>query len=1809
MGFNFPFYGNSYSQLYFSTNGLISFGAGSSNQVNTAIPNTGVPTNMIAAFWDDLVVSSSTPVYYAQGGTAPNRYFIVEWRAVTTFAGSSAFSFETILYENGDILIQHQSLPASYSSTVGIENSRGDDGLQYQYGSSGLSAPKAVRFSHTGTPTPEINLKGNGLSIVDGENTPSTTNFTDFGSANIANATVSHTFTVENLSTVGLTLGGVPPVEISGVNAADFTVSAAPASPVGPGSSTTFTIVFDPSVSGARTASVSIANDDINENPYNFDIKGTGFTAPEMNVRSGSVSILDGDTTPDLADGSDFGSTTVAGGVVDHIFTIENLGSSDLNLSGAPLVVIGGANASDFSVNVDQTSSPVPPDGTTTFRVRFDPSVYGTRSATLSVANNDSDENPYNFNIQGFGDGPEINVKGNAVSIVDGDSTPSSTDNTNFGSANTTGGTVDRIFTIENLGNTDLTLGGTPKVSIGGANAADFSVTGAPASPVAGGSSTTFTVRFDPSALGTRLATINIANDDSNENPYDFSIQGTGIAPEINVKGNGVSIVDGDSTPSATDNTIFGTANVTAGTINRVFTIENLGTDALNLSGTPRVSISGANAADFSVAAAPGSPVAVSGSTTFTVRFDPSALGIRTATLSIANDDLDENPYNFSIQGTGAAPEINVKGSGVSILSGDSTPAVGDSTDFGTAITSGGTVDHVFTIENLGSVDLNLGGTPKVSIDGANAADFTVAADPASPVAGGASTTFTVRFDPSATGVRSATLSIANDDLDENPYSFDVQGTGTAPEMNVKGRGVSIPAGEATPNTADDTDFGNANLSNDGVDHVFTIENLGTDILTLGGTPKVSIGGANAADFTVTAAPASPVAAGVSTTFTVRFDPSASGTRSATISIANDDGDENPYSFDVQGAGIIAPEINVKGNGVSILDGDAAPDVADDTDFGSADVVHGTVDHVFTIENTGSADLALSGTPLVVIGGPDAADFSVSADPLSPVVAGGSTTFTVHFDPSETGARSATLSIASDDADENPYTFNLQGMGSVPELTVHKTGAGSGTVSSDLTGIDCGTTCTFLFDYNAVVTLSATPATGSNFAGWSGACAGSGSCIVSMDVAKTVTAHFSLNTYTLAVGSSGAGSGTVTSAPTGIDCGTTCSFDFDYGTAVLLSATPAAGSAFAGWSGDCSGTGTCTVTVDDAKSVTADFSLLPTYAISGDAGVAGVTLNYTGGSTTADDHGQYSFRVYSGWSGTVTPSMAEYSFSPDHRDYSNVTSDRTGQDYIATPTPYTISGNVGVGGAILAYPGGSTTANGSGLYSFTVPSGWSGTVIPSKSGYTISPASRSYTNVLTNQPAQDYSATSGISWSGTTNQGKTMAFSVASSGTQWLTFSLKVYVSACGLTMEVFPQGPGSITNGQFNGQLLTSGTFAFTGQITSPTTASGTYTFTNWVITGCGTLNASGTWTAGTPLPLPNDFTKSGPANGAVEQSIHPTLSWGATSYPGAYEYCLDSSNNNRCDTSWVSTGANTSVALAGLNINTTYYWQVRANNATGSTYANSNVWWAFTTQNEYTLTITSDHGTVTVTPSQATYHTGDVVQLTAKPAAGWAFVNWADGLTGSANPGLVTIHGNTSVTARYASLVTLNLNSVAANDGWILESSENGNTGGTLNATTGTLFLGDDAARKQYRSVLSFNTGGALPDTAVITTVTLKVMKQTIVGGGNPLSIFKGLMVDIKNGYFGKTAALLITDFQATASKSYGPFVIAPASNWYSLNLTAGKGYVNKLSSNSGLTQLRLRFKLDDNDNTIANYLSLYSGNASPANRPQLIITYYVP
>jgi hypothetical protein len=176
------------------------------------------------------------------------------------------------------------------------------------------------------------------------------------------------------------------------------------------------------------------------------------------------------------------------------------------------------------------------------------------------------------------------------------------------------------------------------------------------------------------------------------------------------------------------------------------------------------------------------------------------------------------------------------------------------------------------------------------------------------------------------------------------------------------------------------------------------------------------------------------------------------------------------------------------------------------------------------------------------------------------------------------------------------YTSIATGMAEFftqPKLSVTRQGSGTGTVTSNDGSINCGSTCSAIFNDGTPITLTANPAAGSAFAGWGGACSGTQTtCNVTMSSAQAVTASF-IQTFALTVTKQGTGSGTVTSSDGVINCGIACSATYNSGTTITLTATPASGSTFSGWGGTCVGTQPCTLTMSAAQAVSATFTQTP----------------------------------------------------------------------------------------------------------------------------------------------------------------------------------------------------------------------------------------------------------------------------------------------------------------------------------------------------------------------------------------------------------------------------------------------------------------------------------------------------------------------------------------------------------------------------------------------------------------------------------------
>lgn len=159
-------------------------------------------------------------------------------------------------------------------------------------------------------------------------------------------------------------------------------------------------------------------------------------------------------------------------------------------------------------------------------------------------------------------------------------------------------------------------------------------------------------------------------------------------------------------------------------------------------------------------------------------------------------------------------------------------------------------------------------------------------------------------------------------------------------------------------------------------------------------------------------------------------------------------------------------------------------------------------------------------------------------------------------------------------------------------LSVNLAGNGSGSIVSQPAGIDCRATCNAAFKPNTTVTLTAAADADSVFQGWSGACSGTAAtCSITLKQAETVTATFVLIQHSLNITKTGSGAGSVASTPAGIDCGASCSADFDINTQVQLTATPDSSAQFLGWSGACTGSGnTCVLTMSQDQLVGVDFA-------------------------------------------------------------------------------------------------------------------------------------------------------------------------------------------------------------------------------------------------------------------------------------------------------------------------------------------------------------------------------------------------------------------------------------------------------------------------------------------------------------------------------------------------------------------------------------------------------------------------------------------
>ncbi|WP_375559722.1 BspA family leucine-rich repeat surface protein [Bernardetia sp. OM2101] len=796
-----------------------------------------------------------------------------------------------------------------------------------------------------------INVQGNGNDIADGDMTPSTTDNTDFGSVTTSRRV---TYIIENTGTADLDISSI---NVSGANSSDFSLGISfPVTILPGGLGIRMDLIFTPSAAGLRTATITINSNDPDEAAFDFAVQGTGDIASNNNALSldgvddyvdiGFIPVTSAYTyemwfkadTPNtmLLDGTDaagslqsysflgfgrggelrFGQrvpaadlggdevTTTGVNYIDnqwhHIAAVKtntqlllyfdgvlvgstasttsinnnvyyylgHLGSGNRRLSGAlDEVRIWNVARSCSEINANINNELVGNETGLLAYYNFNQGVAGGNNTTVTTLNdltsNNNDGTLTNFALTGAssnwidgssngvsGTAPsniaEINVQGNATSIVSGDVTPSIADNTDFGNV-TTSRTI--TYTIQNtVTNSSLTIS---SINVTGTNATDFAVSNfTNNTTIAGNTTTTFDVTFTPSGTGTRTATITINNNDCDERDYYFSVQGTNISPpEINLQGNGNDILNGATFVSTGNSTDFGTG---CSIVTHRFTIQNTGTGTLNLTGTPLVAISGSS--DFDVSTQPtANSILANGSLIFDITYTPTNTGTQTATISIANNDSNENPYTFIVSGTK--------------LADTQVPSLTLPTDITIPVDA---ASCTAVVNYFISVNDNC----EIATNNQTAG---LSSGSAFPI-GVTTNTFVVTDAAGNTTTESFTVTV-------NPTR----------EIDVIGNSVSIVNGDITPNTADDTDFGNVITDNT---KTYVLSNTGSEVISI-----ASITSDNA-EFVVSNIPTT-IAAGATETFDVTFTPTTYLVQTATITINNNDCDDVVYEFMVQGKKVV----------------------------------------------------------------------------------------------------------------------------------------------------------------------------------------------------------------------------------------------------------------------------------------------------------------------------------------------------------------------------------------------------------------------------------------------------------------------------------------------------------------------------------------------------------------------------------------------------------------------------------------------------------------------------------------------------------------------------------------------------------------------------------------------------------------------------------------------------------------------------------------------------------------------------------------
>lgn len=641
-------------------------------------------------------------------------------------------------------------------------------------------------------PGPDLEVKEGGTTGTTITDNLAVGGLRNFGTVTMGQQSTALVIGLINNSSSSITFGS--PFPKSGTNPGDFYIDASSMpNPLPAGQSTTFTITFfvaTTGTAGVKSATISIPHNAGGVTGQSFEINVAATADPPG---TGTIEVYIGSTagtqvTHQQAAAStarDFGQMIVNTGPGTPItLVISNPGPGTLTITQPDM---GGTWWTNYVVGTVSSLS-IAQGSTATFTVAFNPDSVGIKNAFVRIPNTQQG-GPAVFEVPVVGEGIpsaplidvyETTVGGNPIAHND----PAASTARDFGSQGVTAGpTAALTIVIENTGGADMTLG---MPTLTGTGAAHFVLdTTGYLTTVPAGSSTSFTVAFDPTTNGQHDAVINIThNDTTTPSPFLIPVTGLGVttAPAISVRETSSTGTTLANPAPAAGILAFGNQAIGTTSAAAVIYVENTGTANLNLTtpnfttGTTEFTI---NATGFAGPLAPGA------NRTFSITFNPTTTGNKASVISFTHNGAGtSSPFQLNVSGNGInnAPYLEVRVDSLAgpMVAHNAAALSGGDRDLGSVDIAAGTLTKTVFVANPGTQDLTVSAPSLLGPDAAQYA-VTTTGFPATLTAG-SNISFTITFDPTNVGVKAAYIELVHNDASQtSPFIINVVGTGTSP--------------------------------------------------------------------------------------------------------------------------------------------------------------------------------------------------------------------------------------------------------------------------------------------------------------------------------------------------------------------------------------------------------------------------------------------------------------------------------------------------------------------------------------------------------------------------------------------------------------------------------------------------------------------------------------------------------------------------------------------------------------------------------------------------------------------------------------------------------------------------------------------------------------------------------------------------------------------------------------------------------------------------------------------------------------------